>query len=131
VSVYWVGHLNLLYVIDVTLADMTTLKNRMLMLTINGTPTIAATFAGPAIAELFYLHSTFRWGFGALLVILVGVTFPVALVMLYNERKANKLGVLPEKVSERTVYQSIKYYFIQFDGSYLVKLFMGEELTQI
>ena len=116
---YWVGHLGLLYVIDIILADMTTLKNRMLMFTINGTPTIASTFAGPAIAELFYEESNFRWAFGAFLIVLIGVSIPAAVLLLINQRRAAKLGVLSEKDVDRTVFQTIKYYVIEFDGKHM------------
>jgi MFS family permease len=63
---YWTGHIGMMYVIDVMLADMTTLRNRMVMFGVNGTPTIASTFAGPRIADLFYTNLNFRWAFGAL-----------------------------------------------------------------
>lgn len=116
---FWVGHLGLLYVIDVMLADMTTLKNRMLAFSINGTPTIATTFAGPAIAELFYEQSTWRWAFGAFCIILIGVGIPVATVMLLQQRKAAKLGALPERAHKRTKFESVKFYVVEFDGMYI------------
>ncbi|CZS99586.1 hypothetical protein WAI453_002435 [Rhynchosporium graminicola] len=112
---YWVGHLGLLYVISIMLADMTTLKNRMLAFTINGTPTIATTFAGPAIAELFYEQSTWRWAFGAFCIILICVSLPAAVVMLAQQRKAAKFGVLPERTHKRNKFESIKFYVIEFD----------------
>ncbi|CAM1502212.1 Fc.00g041960.m01.CDS01 [Cosmosporella sp. VM-42] len=42
-TLYCVGHLGLLYIIDVVLADMTTLQNRAIITGINSTPTIATT----------------------------------------------------------------------------------------
>lgn len=118
-TLYWTGHLNLIYVIDVVISDMTSLRNRMIMITLNGTPTIASTFAGPAIAELFYTQSNFRWAFGAFCIILVGFCLPTALVLLLNQRKAARLGVLSEKTHSRTWFQSVKHYFIEFDGMLL------------
>ncbi|KAL2752936.1 hypothetical protein ACRALDRAFT_1065920 [Sodiomyces alcalophilus JCM 7366] len=112
---YWVGHLGLLYVIDVMLADMTSLRNRMLILTLNGTPTIASSFAGPALAQLFYEESHFRWAFGAFGIILVGVCLPAALVMFLYQRKAYQAGAIEKKPSGRTWWQSIYYYVVQFD----------------
>ena len=113
---YWVGHLGLIYVIDIILADMTSLRNRMIMFGINGTPTIASTFAGPAIAELFYLESSWRWAYGAFCIIIVAACIPAAAVMLLNQRKAARLGVLPERASGRAWLESIKHYCIEFDG---------------
>jgi MFS family permease len=52
---YWAGHIGVLYVTDVMAADITSLKNRMIIFTINGTPRIASTFAGPAIGDIFIM----------------------------------------------------------------------------
>ncbi|KAJ6022720.1 hypothetical protein N7499_008035 [Penicillium canescens] len=114
-TLYWVGHIGITYVVEIMLADMTTLKNRMIMLGINGTPGIATTFAGPKIAALFYANLNFRWAFGAFCIILVGVCIPVTIVMLFMQRKAEKTGMLQKEHSGRSWWQSISHYFIQFD----------------
>ncbi|KAL3424961.1 Siderophore iron transporter mirB 2 [Phlyctema vagabunda] len=114
-TIYWVGHLGLIYVIDVMLADITSLQNRMIMFGINTTPTIATNFAGPKIADLFYVHSNFRWAFGAFCIILVAFCVPVAMVFIYSQRKANKAGVVSVKTEKRGVWGSFTYYFVQFD----------------
>ncbi|KPM39017.1 Siderophore iron transporter mirB [Neonectria ditissima] len=113
---YWAGHIGVLYVIDVMCADITSLKNRMIIFGINGTPRIASTFAGPAIAELFYENSNFRWAFGAFAIILAACSVPAMGVMVYMYRKARKAGLARKQRSDRSVVQSIAYYFIQFDG---------------
>ena len=112
---YWVGHLGLIYVIDVVVADTTTLQNRLIIMGLNYTPTISSTFAGPKIAELFYVNVNFRWAFGAFLIILVAFCVPVIVIFVMAEIKAKKLGLAPEKVHNRTFLQSITYYFVQFD----------------
>lgn len=115
-SLYWTGHLGMLYVIDVMLSDMTTLKNRMIILTLNTTPQIATTFAGPRIGELFYNQVNFRWAFGAFAIILVGFCLPVIVVMLWAQRKATKKGILQNVSSDRTWLQSIIHFYIQMDS---------------
>lgn len=119
-SLYWTGHLGLLYVIDVMLSDMTTLKNRMLVLTVNSTPTIATTFAGPRIAEVFYVESNFRWAFGAFSFIIAGICLPVIVIMLWSQRKATKAGVLIRHDSGRNWWQSIVHVYIQMDSTFRV-----------
>ncbi|KAL5365589.1 major facilitator superfamily domain-containing protein [Aspergillus floccosus] len=114
-TLYWVGHLNLNYCIDIMLADMTTLRNRMLVLGIIGTPNIASIFAGPKIADLFYANLNFRWAFGAFAIILVGVCLPVMLILLFLQIKAERAGQLQKERSGRNALQSIRYYFLQFD----------------
>lgn len=115
-TLYWVGHLGMQYIIDIILADTTTLKNRIIMYGINATPTIATTFAGPKIADLFYTYVDFRWAFGAFSIILVVFCLPVSIIFILSKRKAVKLGVYPERVKTRTFWGSLKHYFIEFDG---------------
>jgi MFS family permease len=117
-TLYWVGHIGLTYVVDIMLADMTSLRNRMFMLGINGTPGIASVFAGPKIADLFYTNLDFHWAFGAFAIMMVGVSIPVAVVMLFMQRRAERSGVLEKTRSGRVWWQSIVHYFIEFDGMY-------------
>lgn len=116
-TLYWVGHLGMGYIITIMLADMTTLRNRMVLFGINSTPTIATTFAGPRIADLFYTNVNFRWAFGAFAIILVAFCIPVAAIFILSKRKAVRLGVFPRRVRNRTPWEAVKYYFVQFDGS--------------
>ncbi|KAI5925495.1 major facilitator superfamily transporter [Camillea tinctor] len=114
-TLYWVGHIGMQYIIDIILADTTTLKNRLILFGVNATPTIAVTFAGPRIADLFYSEVNFRWAFGAFSIILVFFSLPVVVIFIVSKRKALKAGMFPKRVSNRTVVQSAKYYFVQFD----------------
>lgn len=111
----WVGNVALGFVIDVFVADITTLKNRMFIFALNSTPNLATTFAGPRIAELFYTKVNFRWAFGAFTIILLAVSLPVVAILFYHERKAKKLGLLRPK-SGRTPIQSTLHYIIEFDS---------------
>lgn len=121
---YWTGHIGMMYVIDVMLADMTTLRNRMVMFGLNGTPTIASTFAGPRIADLFYTNLDFRWAFGAFAIILVGVCLPVSVIMLFMQRKAVKSGALVIERSGRTAIQSIAHYVVELDREHPLPPFL-------
>ncbi|XXH02220.1 hypothetical protein Hte_008588 [Hypoxylon texense] len=110
----WVGKVALGFIINVFVADITTLKNRMIIFALNSTPNLATTFAGPKIAEIFYAKYNFRWAFGAFTIILVVVCLPVIAILYYHERKAKKLGVLRPK-SGRTPLQSTIHYIGEFD----------------
>lgn len=113
---YWAGHIGVLYVTDIMAADITTLKNRMIIFTINGTPRIASTFAGPRIADLFYNENSWRWAFGAFIIIFIGCCLPAMVVMMFMYRKAKNAGLVKKVKSDRTALQSIWYYFVQFDS---------------
>ncbi|KAF1354385.1 siderophore iron transporter-like protein mirB [Lizonia empirigonia] len=112
---YWTGHIGLLYVIDVMCADITSLKNRMIIFGINGTPRIAATFAGPKLVEIFYNGPGWRWAFGAFIIILVACSVPAMTLMLYMYRKARQSDFAQKQRSGRTTFQSLKFYLIEFD----------------
>ncbi|KAH7396973.1 major facilitator superfamily domain-containing protein [Phaeosphaeria sp. MPI-PUGE-AT-0046c] len=112
---YWGGHIGVLYVTDVMAADITSLKNRMIIFTINGTPRIASTFAGPVIADLFYRKSSWRWAFGAFIIIFTAFSLPAMAVMIFMFRKAKAAGMIHKERSGRNAFQSIGYYFVQFD----------------
>ncbi|RDW81286.1 uncharacterized protein DSM5745_04843 [Aspergillus mulundensis] len=113
---YWTGHIGMLYVIEVMISDMTSLRNRMIYFGIIGTPRIASTFAGPAIADLFYVHLNFRWAFGAFAIILVACSAPAMGLMVYMARKAKRQGLIrPRARSTRTWLESLKHYAIEFD----------------
>lgn len=112
---YWVGNAALSFVISVFVADITTLRNRMIIFTLNSTPNLCTTFAGPAIAELFYTQVNFRWAFGAFTIILLVFSLPVIAILWVHENKAKKMGFIRPK-SGRTLMQSTKHYLIEFDG---------------
>ncbi|PSN72587.1 MFS general substrate transporter [Corynespora cassiicola Philippines] len=112
---YWGGHIGILYVVDVMIADMTSLKNRMIIFGINGTTRIASIFAGPAIADLFLARSNFRWAFGAFAIILTACSLPAMGLMVHMYRKAVANGLARRKKSDRTALQSLWYYVVQFD----------------
>ena len=112
---YWVGHIGVIYVIEVMLADMTTLTNRAIIYGINTTPRIVATFASPRIAELFYNNLNFRWAFGAFAIILVACSLPAMGTMVFMFRAATKQGVISRQRSDRPFFESLKHYLIEFD----------------
>jgi MFS family permease len=116
---YWAGHIGVLYVTDIMAADITSLKNRMIIFTINGTPRIASTFAGPTIGEIFIKNNNWRWAFGAFIFIFIACSLPATCIMVYMYRKAKAAGVIEIQESGRTVLQSIRFHFVQFDSKYI------------
>lgn len=119
-TIYYVGHFGMLFVINIMLADMTTLKNRMIIFGINGTPNVIVIFAGPKIADLFYTNLNFRWAFGSFAIIMLGVCLPSAGVMFWNQRRAEKAGMLQKLKSDRTYVQGFFHYLVQFDRKYQI-----------
>jgi MFS family permease len=91
----------------------------MIIFGLNNTPTIASSFLGPLIAQAFYENINFRWAYGSLAIVLVGVCLPPLVIMLWEQRKAYRNGTLERKPkSGRSILQSFKYYSIEFDGTF-------------
>lgn len=106
----------MLYVINIFLADTTSLRNRMIMFGLNSTPFIVTVFIGPYVAQLFHTYSTFRWAFGFFSIVVPVVSIPVATVFLYSNYKLKKLGLAPLRtVSGRTPLRIIHHYAREFD----------------
>ncbi|EYE90522.1 siderophore iron transporter mirB [Aspergillus ruber CBS 135680] len=113
---YWVGYNGMGYVINIFLADTTSLRNRMIMFGLNSTPFIVTVFIGPYVAQLFHTYSTFRWAFGFFAIVVPVVSIPVAAIFLYSNYKARKMGLAPLRtVSGRTTLQVLYHYAREFD----------------
>ena len=114
---YWVGFNGIAYVLDVFIADTSSLKWRGLMFAFSTSPYIATAFAGPAAANSFYVHSTWRWAYGTFAIVTPVMCAPFLWVFWHNQRLAKKQGILVDKreASGRTWYQSLKHYAIEFD----------------
>lgn len=125
---YWVGMNGIQYSLTVTLADMSSLKNRGLVIAYANTPyIITAWITGPISDHFIPLTGTisFRWAFGIFSIITPAATLPLFFLMLFNYRKAKKLGVIEEKKSERTLFQTLAYYFREFDVIGLLLITVG------
>lgn len=112
---YWIGHVSLLFVVSVFVADITTLRNRMIISSLNNFSAIITNFAGPAVASAFYNNLNFRWAFIVFGIVLVVFAIPVIVLLWINERKAKNAGVIAPKPT-RTFSESFKYYAIEFDS---------------
>ena len=115
---YWVGYDGIAYVLDVFIADTSSLQWRALMFGFTTSPYIATTFAGPAAAARYYNTSGWRWAYGTFAIITPLICLPFLTVFWYNQRQAKKRGILiktPES-TQRTSLQSVRHYLIEFDG---------------
>ncbi|EEP79682.1 predicted protein [Uncinocarpus reesii 1704] len=112
---YWLGHNGMAYVLDVFLADTSSLKNRGWLFAFSTSPYIATTFAGPAAAQAFYRFSSWRWAFGTFTILLPSASVPVVSIFIFSRRKARSKGYLEKKSSGRTLLQSVQHYLVEFD----------------
>ncbi|KAI0004743.1 MFS general substrate transporter [Xylariaceae sp. FL0662B] len=94
--IYQVGTSGFSYVLEIIIADTSSLKNRTLAFAFNASPTLLTTFIGPVIARAFYEHSSWRWAFGSSATLLCVLSLPVLSILALNARRAKQLGVIPK-----------------------------------
>ncbi|KAI0205773.1 major facilitator superfamily domain-containing protein [Astrocystis sublimbata] len=109
------GTSGMTYCVDVITADASKLKNRALAYAFTSSPYIITAFAGPKSSEGFYENIGWRWGFGAFSIILPVVAAPLYFILRANLRKAKAQGAVVEEKNNRTVFQTIWFYVLEFD----------------
>lgn len=122
---YWVGYNGLDYTLSIFIADTSALRNRSLMFAFASSPYIITTWVGGPLATTFLDRSGFRWGFGVFSIVTPIITMPLFGLFMWNQHKARKKGLLPERNSGRTFLQSLEHYCIEFDAMGLVLISGG------
>ncbi|GJD03656.1 siderophore iron transporter mirB [Colletotrichum higginsianum] len=125
-QVFWaVGSGGIGYIHTVLISDTTSIRNRMIIYTLNSTAYIANAFAGPIVAQLFERNSTWRWAFGSFAIIFPVFGCLITVMLWWNLRKAMRLGQGPElKESGRTFQESFMFYCREFDTNLVVGMFL-------
>ncbi|KAJ5084263.1 siderophore iron transporter mirB [Penicillium alfredii] len=111
---YSVGFTGMIFCIDVLTADTSTMRNRGLAYAFTSSPYIITAFGGPKAAESFYAKN-WRWGYGSWAIILPVVATPMIVVLQMAKFKAKKKGLVQRPPSNRTWYQSLRHYLVEFD----------------
>ncbi|TLS28460.1 hypothetical protein PpBr36_01420, partial [Pyricularia pennisetigena] len=116
-NVFWsVGSVGVGFIHTVLISDLTSLRNRMIIYTLNSTAYIGNAFAGPIVAELFLKKSDFRWAFGAFAIIFPFFGASICVVLWLNLRRAKRQGLVPARPSSgRSTVQSVVFYLNEFD----------------
>ena len=113
---YSVGFSGIIYCVDVSTADVTSIRNRGLAFAFTSSPYMITAFAGSKAAEAFYNDVSWRWGFGCFAIIVPGVTLPIFAMLKINQRKAEKQGIFVREKSGRTLSQNVWHYIKEFDS---------------
>lgn len=120
---FWTGMNGISYVLNVFIADTTTLKNRMISLGFTSTPYVPNTFAGPAAAQAILAGTTWRWGYGAFCIIIPVICIPLIVIFAINLRKAKKLGLVQDRktapggnpAQATSCFHTLKYWAVELD----------------
>lgn len=105
------------YVLNIIVADTSSLKNRTLAFAFSNTPTLVTTFIGPPIAKAFYERSSWRWGFATSSILFFILSMPILVLLMINARKAVKLGLLKKEKNDRKwSVENIRHQLREYDG---------------
>ncbi|KAF9885567.1 hypothetical protein FE257_012773 [Aspergillus nanangensis] len=122
---YQIGFNGISFTMTIFIADTSALKRRAFWIGFVSSPYIATVWAyGPATSRIMETIGM-RWGFGIWAIVMPVVSAPLFWLFWYNQRKADKMGLIPHKQSNRTFAQSVWYYIIEFDVAGILILATG------
>ena len=124
---YWVGFNGIGYILNVFMADTSSLENRAIAFAFSTTPYIGTTFAGPHIAQRFYEESSWQWGHGVWAIIMPFACIPFLFVLFKNQNKAKKIGAIDNTFTpvNRTFGESVAFWFWEFDVIGIILVMAG------
>ncbi|KAI1410570.1 putative siderophore iron transporter mirB [Hypoxylon sp. FL1857] len=128
--IYQVGISGFTYVLDIIIADTSSLRDRTLAFAFNSSPTLITTFLGPIVSKAFLEGSGWRWAFGISAALFVVLSVPILSILAINTRKAKRLGLLSKSTSSGPWNLSkLRQLLIDFDA--LGMFLAGAGLTLI
>ena len=128
---YFVGYDAVYLILDVFIADTSGLRNRAFTWAFASTPFICTAFTGPLAAQAFLDNSTWHWAIGAFCVVQPFIFLPLAFVFKFYQRKAERLGLFKREDHHRTAWQSLVYYFHEFDSEFSFFCRLLPNLTRV
>ncbi|TKX23792.1 MFS transporter-like protein 69 [Elsinoe australis] len=122
---YTIGINGMGFTLNVFLADITSLRNRGLVISLCSTAYIVTPWLGGPISSAFLAGPGWRWAFGMESILIPAIALiPFSLIMVHFFR-ANKLGIVSERSNDRTLWESLVYYIREFDTVGLLLLSAG------
>lgn len=125
-----VGFSGFTYILDIIVADTSSLQDRTLAFAFAGSPAIVTNFLGPPAAQWFLHYSSWRTAFALFTVLIPLVAFPVFAILQVNTNRAKKLGILKPSKNKRTWREAIWHYSIEFDGRSQILHISNTSLTK-
>ncbi|KAI5118613.1 hypothetical protein M0805_008044 [Coniferiporia weirii] len=104
---YQIGYTGLTLLVEIIIADITSLHNRLFLSYIPATPYLINAWVGGNVASAFLLHSTWNWGVGIFAILMPVCAIPAIFTLMIAARRAKVAGKLQG-------FQTLK----QLHGSY-------------
>ncbi|KAL5403476.1 ferrioxamine B transporter [Paraphaeosphaeria minitans] len=101
---YQVGYTSLLLLVEVIIADTTSLRSRLFFSYIPATPFIINTWVSGDVGAATLAATTWRWGIGMWCIIFPVASLPLIISLLWLGRKAKKSGALDDYKTPNQIY---------------------------
>lgn len=120
---YSAGSTGLQILQQVFIADSSSLLNRALLALLPELPFLVTVWIGPTIANAVLQHTSWRWGYGMWSILLPASFLPLALSLLFNQRKARRLNLIkPRHPHRRGLLSIIRHTWYDLDMFGLILL---------
>lgn len=140
--IYYIGYASVQILVQIVVADLTTLRWRTVTSALCSTPFFVNAFVGSDIAAGVLNGSSWRWGYGMFCFIIPGGAAPIILTLFRAQWKAKKLGVsatnyhnTPEAEIQlkesRSFFKKIAALFTEIDAAGLILIGFGVALILV
>lgn len=104
---YSAGSTGLQILQQVFIADSSDLLNRAFLALLPEFPFLVTVWLGPTIAGAILRTTSWRWGYGMWAFILPASFLPLALTLLFNQRKAQRLNLIKKRTRRHTSFVDV------------------------
>ncbi|KAJ7685349.1 drug:h+ antiporter [Mycena polygramma] len=105
IALYAIGFTGLQLLTQVVIADITTLKWRGLVLSLNSLPFLINAFVGSNISAAIIEHAGWRWGYGMFVILIPVALSPLIITLLWSEHITRGLAIASDRPN-KTYMQS-------------------------
>ncbi|KZT25185.1 siderochrome-iron transporter [Neolentinus lepideus HHB14362 ss-1] len=126
---YQIGLTGIQLLIEVLIADITSLRNRVFFSYIPSLPFIINTWISGNVTSAVIAHSTWQWGVGMWTIIVPATSIPILLSLYLGQRRAKKAGklshILPSTPSSRLRTLVQLFHTLDLLGTVLLALLLS------
>lgn len=124
---YQIGYTTIIVLIEVIIADITSLRSRLFFSYIPAIPFLINTWVSGDVSQAVLIKTTWRWGVGMWCIIYTVCCIPLVASLMWSSRQARKAGALdkyqtPYQVHGGSVKNLLMALFWQMDVPGIVLL---------
>lgn len=126
---YQIGLTGIQLLVEVLIADVTSLRNRVFFSYIPASPFIINTWISGNVTSAVIANSTWQWGVGMWTIIVPATSIPIILSLYLGQRRARRAGklsrILPTTPSSRLQTLAALFHTLDAPGTLLLALLLS------